>query len=133
MSYFTIDELCHSDTARDYHLNNSPSPEVCRNLEALITQLLDPIRTLYGNPIIVNSGYRCPELNRIVGGKTNSQHLLGMAADISTGKADDNRRLFRLIEGSQLPFDQLIDESHYLWLHVSYNRFKHPRRQVLHI
>lgn len=131
MTYFSIDELCRSAKAEAYRLDNAPTAEVRRNLEALIDNLLDPVRRLYGKPITVNSGYRSPALNRMVGGKPNSQHLRGQAADITTGSPAENRRLFQMLLSTQLPYDQLIDESDYRWLHLSHTR--HPRRQVLHL
>lgn len=93
---------------------------------------LDPIRELWGKPIGVNSGYRSPELNRAVGGKTTSQHQRGEAADITTGSVEGNRKLFELIQASGIEFDQLIDENGYKWLHVSYVS-RGNRKQVLHL
>lgn len=44
--------------------------------------MLNAIRSRYGKPIVVNSGYRSPEHNAAVGGVKNSYHTLGLAADI---------------------------------------------------
>lgn len=117
--YFTIDELCRSDTARRLHINNTPPPEVITRLDALIENLLDPIREAWGKPIKVNSGYRCPKLNKAVGGVGNSQHLYGEAADITTGTKDGNKALYEFIRKNYV-FDQLIDEKNYSWVHVSF-------------
>ena len=57
--------------------------EVRRNISRLVTTLLEPARTLLGRPIHVNSGYRCPDYNRRVGGAVHSQHMYGRAADIT--------------------------------------------------
>ncbi len=134
MKYFSIDELLHSDKADELGISNKPSPDVVRHLTALVDNVLDPVRILAGKPLVVSSGFRCPRLNAIVGGKPNSQHLKGMAADISLGSALDNRRLFDLIVASSIPFDQLIDESRYLWLHISFDPLKaRQRRQILHL
>ena len=65
MKYFTIEELCHSDTANARGIDNTPTEEVKANLEALIDNVLDPLREAYGKPIYLNSGYRCPESIRI--------------------------------------------------------------------
>jgi Peptidase M15 len=46
-----------------------------------LIEALQRIRDHYGVPVTINSGYRCPVHNRNVGGATNSQHLLGTAAD----------------------------------------------------
>jgi uncharacterized protein YcbK (DUF882 family) len=65
-----------------------------------------------GNPITVNSGYRCPELNKAIGGVANSQHLIGQAADISMGDKKSNKVLFDTIKELG-KYDQLIDEKDY--------------------
>ena len=79
----------------------------------------------------MTSGYRCPALNRLVGGVEGSQHTLGQAADITAGKPADNQRLLRLIKRLRLPVDQVIDERHGAWLHVSHG--PRNRKQFLHI
>lgn len=131
--YFTINELTKSSTAQRLHINNSPTQEVKDNLNELIDNVLDPLRELYGKPIIVNSGYRCIKLNKAVGGAKNSQHLVGQASDIRTvqNTKESNKELFDLIKNSKLPFDQLINEYDYNWVHVSYS--PRNRRQVLTI
>lgn len=133
MKYFTIKELCKSNTAVQCGIDNSPTKEVEQNLIQLVENILDPLREAWGRPIIVNSGYRCPELNSKVGGAKNSQHLLGLAVDIQTrsDSREDNKRLFELVKTLNLPFDQLIDESNYSWIHVSYS--DRHRRQILHL
>ena len=93
-------------------------------LTILVEQLLDPIRRRYGAPIIVTSGYRCPALNTAVGGVANSHHMVGCAADITTGSIENNTMLFALIIDMQtthaIRFTQLIAEKDYRWLHISY-------------
>lgn len=130
--YFTIDELVRSAEATKRNIRNIPSHDVLRRLNALMDDCLDPIRSLWGKPIGVNSGYRSPELNRVVGGKPTSQHQRGEAADITTGSVEGNRKLFELILASGIEFDQLIDESNYKWLHVSYVS-QGNRKQTLHL
>lgn len=51
--------------------------------QALI-DMLNKARELAGVPFIITSGYRCKTHNKKVGGKDNSAHLRGLAADIST-------------------------------------------------
>lgn len=131
--YFTINELTKSATAQRLHIDNNPTQEVKDNLNKLIDNVLDPLRELYGKPIIVNSGYRCTKLNKAIGGAKNSQHLVGQASDIRTvqNTKESNKELFDLIKNSKLPFDQLINEYDYNWVHVSYS--PRNRRQVLTI
>lgn len=130
MKWFTIDELCRSDTARSRGIDNTPTEEVRKNLTALVGNVLDPLRDWYGKPIYVNSGYRCPALNKAVGGVANSQHLTGQAADIDVNDRAENRRLMKHIEDN-LDFDQLIWENGGAWVHVSYRADGKNRRQVL--
>ena len=124
-------ELTRSAEAVRRGIDNVPPPEVKVRLSALITRLLDPVRELWGGPITVNSGFRCPVLNKAVGGVPSSQHVRGEAADITVGSPEENRRLFGLILSSGLDFDQLIDERNYAWIHLSYAA--ENRKQVLHL
>jgi uncharacterized protein YcbK (DUF882 family) len=129
--YFSIGELTYSKTAERLKLDNRPTdPEVEYNLKALIMKVLDPLREAYGRPIYVNSGYRSPLLNSAVGGAATSQHLRGQAVDITAGSKTENRKLYELIR-QMGEFDQLIDESDFSWVHVSYKRIGYNRRQTL--
>ena len=130
MKYFTIKELCRSTTADRKGIDNRCGSDTEANLTALVDSVLDPLREWYGKPIIVNSGYRCPALNKAVGGATTSQHMSGQAADIDTGDRQQNKLLFEHIR-KNLPFDQLIDESNFAWVHVSYRADGRNRNQVL--
>ena len=131
MKYFTINELSASTKAREKGIKNVPDPLAVANLHELVDNVLDPLREAWGGPITVSSGYRCNELNILVGGATNSHHKYGMAADITVGSKDKNRKLFELVQTLKLPFTQLIDEKHYQWVHISYDRTD-VRRQILH-
>lgn len=131
MKYFTIKELCKSSTATLKRIDNTPNSEIVNNLEQLVDNILDPLREAYGKPIKVNSGYRCEALNAAVGGSKTSQHKYGLAADITTGSRLENKKLFILAKQLNLPFDQLIDEKAYSWIHISFS--KKPRKQVLHL
>ena len=136
MKYFTIEELCASDTARRRGIDNRPSAAIAGKLQTLIEQLLDPIRAAWGAPITVNSGFRAQLLNKAVGGVSTSQHLKGEAADITAGSPAENKRLFdkivELQKDGRIAFDQLIDESGYKWIHISYRAGKN-RNQILHL
>ena len=131
MKYFTIKELCKSSTATQRGIDNTPNSEIVSNLEQLVDIILDPLREKYGKPIRVNSGYRCEKLNKAVGGSNTSQHRYGLAADITAGSRLENKNLFMLAQQLNLPFDQLIDEKNYSWIHISFS--KKPRKQILHL
>lgn len=139
--YFTKDELTRSDAAAARKIDNTPPPEIAVKLAALANRLLDPVREMWGGPITVNSGFRCPALNKAVKGASTSQHMRGEAADITAGMPEKNRKLFEMIVAAQqrgeIEFDQLIDESGvqkipYTWLHLSY-RSNGNRNQILHL
>lgn len=131
--FFTISELTKSNDAIRNKINNIPSKQEKDNLVALIDNILDPLREKYGKPIIVTSGYRCVKLNNLIKGSKTSQHIRGQAADIRTieDTPEENKKLFDLIIKLNLPYDQLIDEYNFNWVHVSYSQKN--RKQILHI
>lgn len=129
MKYFTIEEMTKSSTAKANGIDNTPSEEGVLKLQKLIEAVLDPLREWYGKPIRVNSGFRCEALNEAVRGSDTSQHRLGEAADITVGTKKGNKKLFEYIKDN-LPFDQLINESNFSWVHVSYREGR-LRKQVL--
>lgn len=130
MKYFSFQEMERSDTAVRYAIDNTIPESLKHNVAGLVDNVLDPLREAWGRPLAVSSGYRCPALNRVVGGSATSHHMKGMAADITTGNKVDNRRLFQLITNLKLPFTQLIDERDFSWVHVSYDPIN-VKRQVL--
>ena len=124
MKYFSVPELCASATALREGIDNRPSKCAYHLLHVLVDQLLDPIREAWGEPIVVSSGYRCKELNTLIGGVKNSHHMLGCAADIIAGNRADHRRLFKMIQQmhgeGRIKFTQLIWEGNGRWIHISY-------------
>ena len=124
MKYFSTEEMTASATALREGIDNRPNKCAFHLLHVLVDQLLDPIREAWGEPIVVSSGYRCKELNALVGGAKNSHHLLGCAADIIAGNKADHRRLFNLIQQmqqqGQIRFTQLVWEGYGRWIHISY-------------
>ena len=117
---FSIEELTYSPTAIKNHIDNTPNDEIRQNLEKLIYTILQPIRDEFKRPIKVNSGYRCKELNTLVGGSKTSQHVKGEAADITSS---DNRKLWNLIvsmiKDGKIQVGQLINEKNLSWIHIS--------------
>ena len=126
---FTLEEFTRSETAERMGIKNVPGNREKLALVNLCAKLLQPLRDIYGKPIHINSGYRCPELNKAVGGEANSQHQFGFAADLSIdGKA---RELLELIEENHLPFDQAILYRKRNLLHVSLKLEGEQREQII--
>ena len=138
MKHFTISELLKSDTAIKKRIWNGASKEVEDNLNALVAAVLDPLREKYGHAIYIKSGYRNSEVNKAVGGVSNSQHLKGEAADIIgfDGSTTENYKLGRLIVAMG-NFDQVIFEDvnkndlKPKWIHVSWKRVGDNRGHIL--
>lgn len=115
---FTWAEFTASDTAKRLGiLNQITDWDVRDNIIALVENVLQPLRDAYGKPININSGYRCAELNKKVGGVATSQHTKGQAADCG---CDDPLALARLIIELGLPFDQM--GLYPTFVHLSYKR-----------
>lgn len=128
--HFTLDELLASPTAtaRGFSEQFIPSEVIVGNLQALDTEVLEPIRVLVDFPINVSSGYRCLRLNQAVGGEPTSQHLFGQAADITSPNLTVDELYQKIKAGAK--FDELIiehDHSGHYWVHVSWNPTKPPR------
>ena len=125
MKYFSIPELTHSLRAQAHSSANVPTAEAKKNLELLVKHVLDPVRERWGVPIYVNSGYRCPELNKLVGGAPNSYHLSGMAADITSRCPFHNAALFTEIrilhQQGLIPLTECYMQKQGLYIHVAYD------------
>lgn len=122
-----------AELARKGVRNVIPSFEIRDSVLALVRRVLQPLRDKYGKPMKVNSGYRCPALNEIVGGVPSSQHVKGEAADIHTGSPLETFRLARLAKTTPEIFaeiDQLI--LYDTFLHVSHKRVGPQRNQILY-
>lgn len=111
--HFTLEEFVYSDTAKRKGINNTPPVAVQSNLTRLAVAL-EAVRKAVGASITISSGYRCPDLNKAVGGAVNSAHLTGLAADI-TAKGLTPRQLAEAIIKAGVKFDQLIYEG--TWIH----------------
>lgn len=137
--YFSLEELCRSETAEKRGIDNFPTFEVVGHLLELTEVILDPLREDWGGPIICESGFRCLELNKIVGGVETSAHPLGYAADLKPANgAIDAFIGFTIgwLKRRGIPFDQVIDErvGRARWLHIGlYDKWGRQRRQFLNI
>lgn len=127
--HFSINEL--STTMRPEY--NVPGPIEELYLLRLAETVLEPLRTLWGCPILIHSAYRSQAVNAAVGGRPDSQHLTGRAVDLSPASMTVEAGFLMLVM-SGIPYDQAIIESvgPNKWIHVSipkiYNR---PRREAL--
>lgn len=105
---------------------NIPSMQVVANMTYGCHLLLEPARAIVG-PIIINSGFRCEAVNRRVGGVSNSQHLIGQAADIRPKDPKQFQRLVEFLRHHDFT-NQLLTGSG--WLHLSWSPFAQPRHYV---
>ena len=125
MKYFTIPELTHSLRAQACGIDNTPTAEAVPLMVELITKVLDPIRERWQSPIYITSGYRCPALNRKVGGVENSYHTRGMAADITAKSVFYNTALYTEIrilhDKGLIPLTECYMERQGLYIHVAYD------------
>lgn len=118
--YFTMSELIHSDTAILHNINNMPDINSLDNMLDLIHYVLNPIRERIKKPMIITSGYRNKEVNRLVGGKDTSQHLKGQAVDFVIQGMKPSEIVY-FIRNMYIEYDQLINE-YDKWVHISYNK-----------
>lgn len=142
--HFNLSEFEKSATAAAHGINNSVPSKYIPVLQQLCKEVLEPLRSYVGQPIIITSGYRCNQLNIKVGGAYASQHTLGEAADIQlpltsyTAWGDNKkhtdletaRKWFDWIE-NHCDFDQLILETSNgkdFWIHVSCRRNRRANR-----
>lgn len=121
--HFTLDEMIHSDTAEAQGIDNTPGADEIENLERLC-QILEEVRAICDEKAVtISSGYRCFELNNVVGGAADSAHLYGLAADITIPEFGTPTAVCQKLEPylEQLGIDQLIDESNsqgHRWVHI---------------
>ena len=122
-SHFMLSEFCNFGKYPD----NLPSVQVLFNLKYGCQYLLEPARQAIACPIIINSGFRNPRVNALVGGVKNSQHLLGQAADIRPKDPAQFQRLVDYLRTCEHT-DQLLTGSG--WLHISWCPFSPPRHYI---
>ena len=135
-THFTLGEL--TKTKYQTSDGNIPSHVVIENLKRLCTWL-EELRRRYNEPIIINSGYRSPAVNKLAGGSNTSNHLTGCAVDIKTYGIEQAMRyaviLMDYADDSNLDFDELLIEKNRqgtIWLHFAV-RPKDNRRKIAFI
>lgn len=126
--HFTLEELTHTDH-REF--DNTPNDAEKANLERLALFLEQVKELLGGKPIMVNSAFRCKQVNDAVGSKDTSQHRIGCAADIRVPNMTPDQ-VVKAVIASGLGYDQIIREFD-RWTHISVPNTKDmaPRKQAL--
>lgn len=126
--FFSLAELTRSETAARHKIDNTPNKAVIDNLQYGVDMVLDPLRRLYRKPIRINSAYRSPQLNKLVGGVPNSWHQDGNAADIHISSTEEAKILFSYLQKLPSVDTVLFEHSKTAqWLHVQWNRTRTPR------
>jgi hypothetical protein len=117
--HFTLEEMIVSQTASREGINNSPTDEALINLRR-VCEMLEAVRhILGGKPVLISSGYRCPELNAACGGSSNSEHMTGCAADFTCpGFGSPHDVCKKIMSDPRIKYNQLIWE-YGDWIHMS--------------
>jgi uncharacterized protein YcbK (DUF882 family) len=127
--HVTIDEFCYSPTAIKKGIYNVMNAIQVQKAIQLCENVFEPIRKHLGKPIKISSGFRCYQLNKLIGGSSSSQHTFGEAFDLEL----TDRKLFDWII-KNLEFDQAIyefgNDAHANWFHISYRKGNN-RKQAL--
>ena len=116
--HFALTEFVNSATADEHGIDNTPSDEIIEHLTTT-AHGLELVRSLLGYPLHINSGYRCPDLNKAVKGAWNSAHLTGFAADITCAEFGTPLQIVEAVVKSGIKFDQCIMEGN--WVHISFD------------
>lgn len=125
MKHFKLSEFFDSSVAEKHGIKNEPSIDakatIVRNIDLLVDNVLDPVRDVIRTKIVITSGYRSPQVNRLVNGVDNSQHMSGCAADFYVmGYTPLMMYKVFLYVFNTLEFDQLIYYRSKNIIHVSY-------------
>lgn len=135
--YFTLQELIRSEVAAKKKIDNTPTFEVVEHLRELTEKVLEPLRAAYGMSINVSSGYRCPALNKAVGGSATSVHQIGYAVDLQVSGSFEEFRDFVVewFRKTGTRFDQILLERNKAtgakWIHIGlYNNAGQQRGQI---
>lgn len=129
---FVLEEFTTSQTAIRKGINNIPNNNQIDSLKRLCENVLQPIRDHYNLPLVISSGFRCEELNRMIGGSGTSQHCKGEAADFTVNIAQVPlfEQFETIVTVLDIPFDQIIYEFG-SWIHISHKYEGEQRREIL--
>lgn len=115
--HFSLEEMVQSQYAERHGILNEPTDEIIERLRSTASQL-EMVRGLLGQPLIISSGYRSPELNSALGGVSKSAHCKGDAVDFICPAYGNPLKICRAVAAAQIGFDQLIQEG--TWVHISF-------------
>lgn len=139
--YFVFSEFTKSETAKNLNIDNTPTEEYIYDNILELMRIMDKIRENWTeyctlnylpNPeIIITSGYRCEALNEAVGGSKTSAHRIGSACDF-IAKNGHNSDLFKVVQetifNEGIPYDQLLNEKDFSWIHLGLKTQNNERR-----
>tara|TARA_R100001443_G_scaffold49625_1_gene61929 strand:- start:681 stop:1136 length:456 start_codon:yes stop_codon:yes gene_type:complete len=133
--HISYKEGTYSNTAMRKGIDNMPNDEQLENMKLVAEKVFEPLRKWVSGPIKINSFFRCPELNKAIGGSSKSQHCKGQAIDIDdTFGVISNADMYYYIK-NHLDFDQMIwefgDDDNPNWVHISYVSEKDNRNRCL--
>ncbi len=133
--HISYKEAIRSNTALRLNIDNTPDEVSLTNMTGVAHNIFEPLRLWVGGPIKINSFYRCPKLNKAIGGSKRSQHCEGRAIDIDdTFGYKTNAEMFNYIRDN-LNFDQMIwefgDDNNPAWVHVSFDSLDGNRGRLL--
>jgi hypothetical protein len=116
---FSLDELIFSSTAARLNIDNTPTQSIIDNL-TVVAQGLEKVRALLGYPMHIDSCYRCPALNKAVGGASDSAHMQGFAADFICPQYGTPLKIVEALAASNMMFGEVIQEGN--WVHISFRQ-----------
>jgi len=127
---FKLSELIKSNTAKAKSIPNVPDARIIENLKSLAVAM-EPYKGAFGDRMSINSGYRCPALNKAIGGTSDSAHCQGFAVDFVVSGMDATAIMRWTIANYPAPWDQAIDEPG--WFHLGHRSpdGKRQRKQTL--
>ena len=133
--HISYKEGVYSMTATRLGIDNTPGDDQLHFMEIIAEKVFEPLREWVSGPIKINSFYRCPELNKAIGGSATSQHCKGQAMDIDdTFHKATNAEMYHWIK-ENLDFDQMIwefgDDDNPDWVHISYVSEEDNRNRCL--
>ena len=132
--HISYTESVFSAKAKSAQIPNVPNETQLEAMQLVATKLFEPLREWYGKPIKINSFFRNPEVNKLVGGAKNSNHMRGEAIDISAGSQVENKKLFDWCKVNFKDFDELIWEYGSAvgpdWVHISFKRLGNRKRII---